>query len=365
MACANPAGDGDTVMTRDHFRTSAILVALVLAATLAGGVSAPAAQPASGCSLFAASNPSGPARGTVKAPFQSVQALIDALRPGQIGCLLGGTYYGDVRFSHGGRRRAPITLTRAPGASATIVGHIYIPTGSNDVRIDGLTLDGRNAENLPSPTVESSNDQFVRDVVTNYHTAICFGIGGAGSAQARNTLIAHDRIHDCGVLPATNHEHGIYVASSVGARIIDNVIVDNADRGIQLYWNAQRTTIAGNIIDHNGEGVLISGDYGQVSSHNLIIGNLITDSLGRADVESYWPNDAKGTGNLVIDNCVFGGLRAIDRSAGGFIARRNRHVDPGYVDPAVGNYALSKGSRCAGLLVRAASAARAYEHRIR
>ncbi len=81
------------------------------------------------------------------------------------------------------------------------------------------------------------------------------------------------------MLPATNHEHGIYVANSVGARIIDNVIVDNADRGIQLYWNAQRTTIAGNIIDHNGEGILISGDYGYASSDNLIINNVITDSV--------------------------------------------------------------------------------------
>jgi Right handed beta helix region len=315
-----------------------------------------------GCRWFASPAGSSQARGTAVAPFRSVQRLVDRLRPGQTGCLLPGTYSGDVTFLHGGRRGRPITLRNVPGARALVRGRIYVTRHANHVNLDHLGLDGRNALDLPSPTVDSAYDRFVADDVTNHHTAICFSVGSGGDyGQATDTLIEHDRIHDCGVLPPDNHEHGIYVANSVGARIIDNVIDDNADRGIQLYWNAQRTTIAGNVIDHNGEGVLISGDFGDVSSNNLIINNVITNSTVRADVESYWPDSTlKGSGNLVIGNCVYGGDRTIDRRSGGFVARDNRIVSPRYADAAVGNYTLAAGSPCAPVLAHATAAAAKY-----
>lgn len=99
---------------------------------------------------------------------------MNSLRPGQTGCLRAGTYYGDVRFPRGGRAGTPITLMSAPGESATIVGRIWIPKGSDHVRVTGLHLDGRNAADLPSPGVNSADDGFVNDDVTNHHTGICF-----------------------------------------------------------------------------------------------------------------------------------------------------------------------------------------------
>lgn len=307
------------------------------------------------CDRFAAISGSNAGRHDDGAPFRTAQALVDSLRPGQTGCLQPGTYYGEVRFNRGGARRRPITLRSVPGSTATVIGRVYVPAGSNYVRVVGLRLDGRNADNLPSPTVDSAWDQFVADDVTNDHTAVCFELGGnAGYGAAIGTVIEGSRIHDCGRLPPTNHEHGIYVANSVGARIIDNLIYDNADRGIQLYWNAQRTRIAGNIIDHNGEGVIISGDFGFVSSHNLILNNIITNSTVRADVESYWPEQSReGVGNLVAGNCLFGGRRRLDSREGGFVARDNLQVNPRYTDAAAAGYGLAPGSPCAALLARA------------
>jgi Right handed beta helix region len=303
------------------------------------------------CNRYAAPNGRDNAGGSSRSPFRTVQRLVESLHAGQVGCLREGTYYGDVGFRRGGHRGAPVSLRPVPGDAATVVGRVWIPKGVNWVDVSYLHLDGRNGPQLPSPTVNSDNDQFTYDYVTNDHTAICFELGsGPPYGMARNTLIEHNRIHDCGVLPATNHDHGIYVANSVGARIIDNWIYDNADRGVQLYWNAQHTTIAGNVIDHNGEGVIISGDQGHVSSHNLIIGNAITNSTQRADVESYWPTSAKGHANLVIGNCVFGGRKTIDMSGGGFVARDNLTMDPHYVDPAAGDYSLPSGTVCNNLL---------------
>ena len=53
-------------------------------------------------------------------------------------------------------------------------------------------------------------------------------------------MIEHNRIHDCGELPATNFDHGVYVAEARDTVIRDNWIYSNADRGVQLYPDAGR-----------------------------------------------------------------------------------------------------------------------------
>ncbi len=318
----------------------------------------------SGCDRWAAPGGSDRGSGRETAPFRTVQRLVDALRPGQAGCLESGTYRGAVQFNRGGARGAPLTLTEAPGQQATIVGRMWIPRGSSWVSVSHLHLDGVNGARYPSPTINSAHDQFVEDDVTDDHTGICFELGSAGGyGRATDALLESNRIHDCGVLPAENHDHGIYLDNSVGARIVNNWIYDNADRGIQLYPNAQDTTITGNVLDHNGEGILISGEGPKVSSNNLITGNVITNSTVRADVESYWPTRRRGTGNVIVDNCVYGGKYGIDRRGGGFQARDNVYADPGYVDPGAENYSLSPASACTPALNRSTAFAALAERR--
>jgi hypothetical protein len=347
-----------------HLRIPALVLA-VLGLSAFGAAVSPEARGATACRWFAAAGGSGPGRGTGRAPFRSVQRLVDRLRPGQTGCLESGTYDVSVSFWHGGRRGRPITLTAAPGARARIVGRMYLPKTANHVRVTHLTLDGVNGLDLPSPTVDSADDTFTYDNVTNDHTAICFELGSPdGYGMAVDTLLAHNRIHDCGALPPTNHQHGVYVAYSMGARILDNLIYRNADRGIQLYWDAQRTTVAGNVIDRNGEGIIIGGDNGTASSDNLIIGNAITNSTQRSDVESYWADPSLiGRGNLVEGNCVYGGRPPIDRDAGGFSVRDNVVVNPGYADPAAADYRMRAGSPCVGLVAGAVTSAVHYWNR--
>ena len=99
-------------------------------------------------------------------------------------------------------------------------------------------------------------------------------------------MITHSRIHGCGVLPANNHEHGIYVDDAIGTRIEWNLIYDNADRAIQLYPNSQGATIDHDVIDDNGEGIIFSGDNGMASSNNDVYNNLMTGARIRYDAES-------------------------------------------------------------------------------
>ena len=317
----------------------------------AAGVGLPLAM-LTKCSRYAAPWGSDRARGAPAAPFRTVQRLVRSLRPGRTGCLRAGSYAGPVSIARGGRPGARITLAAYPGETATIVGRLEIVEGANYVTVNGLRLDGANPDRLPSPMVDANHVTFSYDDVTNDHTGICFGIGSASWGWATGTLITHDRVYDCGQLPATNYQHGFYIGAATDTTIEWSLIYGNAARGIQLYPDAQRTTIDHNIIDDNGEGIIISGDAGMASSHTDVYDNILSNANVRHDVESYWPpGNPLGVDNVVRDNCVWGGREGtIDRAMGGFTAKANLHINPGYVDGAAHDYEMSATSRCLALV---------------
>src|SRR5204863_5834944 len=116
-----------------------------------------------------------------------------------------------------------------------------------------------------------------------------------------------------------NHEHGIYLAYSDDTKIVENVVYDNADRGIQLYPDAQGTLVRGNVIDGNGEGVIFSGVGSTASNDNVVENNVITNSTIRHNIESYYP-DIAGSGNVARNNCVHGAAQSDIGSEYGFSA---------------------------------------------
>jgi hypothetical protein len=309
------------------------------------------------CTKFASTSGSDSGSGTVKRPYRTAQKLVDSLLAGQVGCLRAGTYLGNVTISHSGAGGAPITVTSYPGEQATVSGKLWITDGANFVTVASLNLDGRNSLGLPSPAVDGDDVRFVNDDVTNYNTAICFDLGAAIYGRAYRTVIEDNRIHNCGSLPPTNLEHGIYTEHATRATIVDNVIYDNADRGVQLYPDAQASYVARNVIDGNGEGVLIAGgseDYGpQASNDNVIEQNIITNSNQRSNVESYWGSSLVGQRNVVRDNCIWGGARdAVNHglaSQNGFTAYDNTFADPLYVNREAKDFRLSASSPCLSL----------------
>lgn len=280
---------------------------------------------------------------------RSIEATLGRLAPGDTACLRGGTYREDVRVSSSG-----VTLRPYRAERVIVAGRLWIRADAADVTVRGLLLDGRNRGDLPSPTINGSGARFIGNDVTSFHTGICFIIGSDRYGRARDTLLRGNRIHDCGRLPPTNHDHGVYVAYADRTRIVDNVIFDNADRGIQLYPDADDTLIAGNVIDGNGVGVIFSGAGRSASDRNVVRNNVIANSRVRADVESYWPPGApRGSGNLVVDNCVHGGREGtIDARGGGFVARDNVFAAPRYVNRARGDLRPAPSSPCAALLRR-------------
>lgn len=311
------------------------------------------------CDRVAAPGGSDSAAGTDAAPFATAQKLVNSLSAGQTGCLRSGTYSQSVTFSHGGAAGGAITLTTYPGDQrAAVVGRMWLKSGVDYVTVSNLNLNGVNSSNLPSPTVDDAYATFTGDDVTDQHTAICFNLGDDTGVygRAQNTLIQGNRIHDCGKLPAANHDHGIYVDASSNVQILDNVIYGNADRGVQLYPDAQNTTIERNVIDSNGEGILFSGDFGLAASNNLVSNNVITNSSVRNNVESWYPSgNPVGQGNLVTKSCIHGGIDdtgngGIDTSPGGVSMSGNTLANPGYANPSAGDFTISASSQCANIL---------------
>ena len=131
--------------------------------------------------------------------------------------------------------------------------------------------------------------------------------------------------------------------------ITNNYIYDNADRGIQLYPDAQGTKIANNVIDGNGEGVLFSGDSGLASSNNVVTRNIVSNATVRYNVESWWPaGNPVGTGNVASDNCVWNGAQGNVADEVGFSASGNKAANPLYANRTTKDFRLQSGSPCVG-----------------
>lgn len=287
--------------------------------------------------------------GTAESPWGSAQHMVDNLAPGQTGCFRAGTFaFGEVDVDQGG-----ITLTSYPGERATLTGTLKIEQGADQVTVSDLDLDGRGSTNI-GPFVFANGTTFDNVDVTNHNSEICFMVGASNPADgyAVGTVIENSRIHDCGKLPAQNGDHGIYVEHASDTVIRNNWIYDNADRGVQLYPESRGAQVYGNVIDGNGEGVIIS----DASSDNAVYGNVISNSKIRWNVES---NNLYGTGNVVRDNCVWasntsengyykqnGGVLPPGEGGDGFAASNNTVANPQFVNPAGRDLNLQADSPC-------------------
>ena len=307
--------------------------AAVVFACAPGGASA-----ASGCHRVASPAGNDNAAGTEAAPFRTFKQLISVLEPGQYGCLRGGVYDEDPTIRVSGTPAAPITITSYPGEWATLYGRLSVEDNVTRVIVSHMTLDGAGAPDdgsskLPSPTVHGDNVAFISNEVTNGHTAICFAVGNESYGRAYNVEIRGNRIHDCGVLPPTNHQHGIYLHSPCCAQVTDNWIHDNADTGVNLFPNADDNYFARNVIHGNGDNLSFAGrSKGGVcesSDNNLIENNVMTSPRVRKNITSWSPCGSHGTGNVLRHNCIH---PATFEGTEGYALQSNLHVDPQYVD---------------------------------
>jgi parallel beta-helix repeat protein len=288
-----------------------------------------------------------------------VTNLLSKLSAGQTGCLLGGTFSENLSIRNGGQPGNPITLTSAPNTRATIAGIVWIADSANDLVIADLNLNGTNGSGTPNPQINGDRITLRGNDITNNHSGICIVLGGSfpNYGRADGAVIDGNRIHDCGRLPATNHDHGIYIEGSTGSRVVNNVFYGNADWGIHLYPDANNTYIAHNIVDGNGKGLIFAGESAggeyasaYASDNNTVEYNIISGSTLGYNAEAWWGGPV-GTGNVLRNNCLWtpSGASGLDTSGGGFTASNNLTANPQYVDAANHDYRLQSGSPCAAM----------------
>lgn len=338
-------------------RTAAFAAVVAVAVGLAVG-GPPASSGDVGCTRYASTSGSDSNAGTLAAPFRTVAHLLAALGPGGTGCLRAGTFAENIGIRVGGLPGRPLTMTSAPGERATISGIVTIADTANDVVISDLVLNGKNSSWQASPLVNGDRVVLRGNEITNGHTAICVLLGPgfeSSPERALDPVVESNRIHDCGRLPATGHDHGIYVEGTSNARIVGNAIYDNADYGIHLYPDADGSQIANNVVDGNGGGLIFAGERaggeyasGYSSDNNVVENNIFSNNSARNNIESWWGGPT-GTGNVARLNCVWhGSPHDIDASDGGFTQSANTVADPLYVDRAGKDYRLREPSPCAG-----------------
>jgi Right handed beta helix region len=325
----------------------AALAAIVIGAGLFASVlaSAERAAAASNCARVAAPSGSDTGAGTVESPFATPQRLVDSLAPGQTGCFRAGTY----SFATLTLETAGITLAPYDSEAVTLAGAIKALPGAANSVIEGMTLNGSSStDSKIGPKIYASGFTLRGNEVTNDHTEICVLVTSYyDAAPPRGVLIERNRIHDCGALPSTNMDHGIYLSAAVNPIVRDNWIYSNADRGIQQYPDAHGAQITGNVIAANGYGVNFSGTGSEVTSDATVAGNIVVDSsLG---YNAYSGGDGPdGTNNFFRDNCVHAasGASGIESNARSFSAAGNLTATPGFVNPAAGDYRLRSDSPC-------------------
>lgn len=337
-------------------RRLATLAFLALSMFAPGGAAA-----AGACDRFAAPGGSDADPGTEARPYRSAKRLSESLRVGETGCLRAGTYPADrgdfvAEFERAGRPGAPITLRSAPGERARLVGIVYVESGADHVHIAGLDIVGTGVQN----TIKVYADDTViedNDITNRMRGDSCMILGSSSGGRARRTVVRRNTFHDCGAMAHDNHDHSIYAADVESARIVDNTFFNSAAYTIQLYPNADRSTVARNVIDGGPDtvrgGIVIGGDSRSTSDYNVVERNVITHAATYS-VTGFWERRV-GAGNVARKNCSWSaGDDAI--LAEGFRARRNVTADPLFRDPARGDYRLGVGSGCSGVIGAAAAA---------
>jgi parallel beta-helix repeat protein len=328
---------------------TSLLAGALAVATVVTMLVTPAGGDMALCDKVASTSGSDSNPGTVDRPVRTPQKLIDSLSTGQTGCFRAGTYTQD---SIGFRQTPGVAIRSYPNERATVQGRIYVL--ANQVTISNLNLNGRNSGNLPSPTI-NGDDVVIRDndITTGQTAGSCVHPTPYNGLVPERVVIVRNRIHNCGALPSTNLEHGIYY-NATGGLIESNVIYDNAGQGIVLYPAGKGTVVRGNTIDGNGEGIQFAGDGWTQSELNLVTQNIVSNSRLRWNIEAFWEGEA-GVVNLAAVNCVWatnpdpyynarGGVSE-DR---GFTPAANRVGDPRYINRAAKDFRLRADSPCRG-----------------
>ena len=308
------------------------------------------------CSAYAGPNGNDAGTGTLSSPFRTAQRLVNDLAAGERGCLLAGTYVGNVAFS-----AVNVTLMSAPGSRALLRGYIWVKDSADGVTLSDLDVDGHDVAPI---TVQVQGDRAIlrrlnitnRNKLNSNNTGSCVLLGIV-TAPAVDPVVEQSRIHNCGGGNG-GHDHAIYTEFTRRAVIRNNYLYDNPGFGISMYPDTQNALIEHNVIDGNGyenrgnvtfSGEEAGGEYDRdyASSNNILRRNIISNARARYNVDSYFPS-LQPRGNLVSRNCVWNAPFGNFGGRSGYRLSLNLIAPPNFRNRAAKDFRLRAVSRCRG-----------------
>lgn len=206
-----------------------------------------------------------------------------AVQPGDTVWLLGGTYAGDVYSALTGTADKPIIVRNYDNQRATI-DHPQgtgITVNGSYVWFWGLEITSSNTDRFSDQSGSWPSDIPYRDAVyVKDPTGVKFinsvvhegGNGFALWSPGLDTEVSGSLIYYVGwYAPDRSHSHGFYTQNTSGTkRILDNIVFDNANHGMQIYGSSasyvDNFDVEGNVLFNNGEL------FGDLDGRNLLMG---------------------------------------------------------------------------------------------
>lgn len=336
-----------------------------------------------GCDLYAAADGNDANSGTRTDPIRSPILLLNALDPGQTGCLIDGGVFtlgpGAGQTSTGGTEGQPkILRPEIAGDRAEISATYGFAFGPSSHDLILKDLDFRRPTGTGGGSLlQVDGDRITLDGVDlTYPDNICLDVGAdprppaSASDPAVDVVIRNSRVHDCGSEygpPRQMYDsgvHGIYVEFTRSMRIEDNYIYANHNRGIQLYPDADGTIVRNNVLYGNGANLNIGSERGDgiYSDGNLIEDNIISNSVldgltpggfigDTAEILGNFPPPGVGVpafDNRVVGNCISNTSYPAELFEGyGFTQSGNTlNQAPQFTDPAHGDFSMPANSPC-------------------
>jgi parallel beta-helix repeat protein len=256
---------------------------------------------------YVAPNGTSSGAGTRESPWSLTYALGGAggkIEPGDTVWVRGGTYSSWYRIdqAQSGSSGAPITWSGYPGEKALIKGQFRI--SANYVVVQNLIFEG--------PLDGVANQVMIKDahhvVFTRNEVRHSNANAGISANTVHHLTISSNYIHHNGV--DTQHDHGIYfqTTSGVGNLITNNLLVQNAARGVSLHDNSGvgvfDVVITHNTIVGNGSvGILLNEGDRNTAANNVVVGNGDARNYGQIRIRP--STVSPGTNNRVYNNLTW------------------------------------------------------------
>ena len=180
-------------------------------------------------------------------PGDSIQAAVDAARPGDTIIVRDGVYIENVNVYKG------LTILAENGSDSTIVQAANSSDHVFEVTADYITISGFTVEGATRGWLYYPAGIYLRNV--DYCTI-----------SANNIL---------------NNRYGIYLEESSNTNIESNNVSNNEYTGISLY-DSSDNTISNNIVSSNKNGILLSK-----SPHNTLKGNILSKNNRNFGVDGW------------------------------------------------------------------------------